>query len=77
MALPITLISGKNIAGSYAILFFTALDFAFTTRHIHNWAVFLLWLSLFIPSGAISLLFSVAYWTLTDLGGSSFSVISF
>ena len=29
-----------------------------TTRHIHNWASFLLWLSLLIPSGAISLLFS-------------------
>ena len=28
------------------------------TRHIHNWVLFLLWLSLFIPSGAISLLFS-------------------
>ena len=33
------------------------LDFTFTRRHIHNWALFLLWLSLFIPFGAISLLF--------------------
>ena len=32
--------------------------FTFTTRHIHNLALFLLRLSLFIPSGAISLLLS-------------------
>ena len=32
-----TLIYGPNIPNSYAILFFTALDFTFTTRHIHNW----------------------------------------
>ena len=49
-----TLIHGPNIPGSYAILFFTALDFTFTTRHIHNWASFLLWPSYFILSGAIS-----------------------
>ena len=36
----------------------TAANFTFTTRHIHNWALFLLWLSLFIPCGAISSLFS-------------------
>ena len=30
----------------------------FTTRHIHSWASFPLWFSLFIPSGVISLLFS-------------------
>ena len=30
-----TLIHGSNIPGSCAILFFTALDFTFTTRHIH------------------------------------------
>ena len=53
-----TLIHGPNVPGSYAILFFTTLDFTFVTRHIHNWALFPLWLSLFIPSGAISLLFS-------------------
>ena len=44
-----------NIPGSYAILFFTVSDFTFITTHIYNWALFLLWLSLFIPSGAISL----------------------
>ena len=30
------LIHRPNIPGSYVILFFTALDFTFTTRHIHN-----------------------------------------
>ena len=53
-----TLIHGPNIPGSYAILLFTALDFTSITSHIHNWALFLLWLNLFILSGAISPLFS-------------------
>ena len=51
------LIHGPNFSGFYAILFFSASDFTFSTRHIHNWVLFLLWLSFFIPSGAISLLF--------------------
>ena len=51
-------IHGPNIPGSYAILLFTASDLTSTIRHIHNWALFSLWLSLFIPSGAISPLFS-------------------
>ena len=34
------------------------MDFASITSHIHNWALFLLWLHLFILSGVISLLFS-------------------
>ena len=54
----VTLIHWPNIPGSYAILFFTALGFTSTTWHIHNWALFLLWLSLFILSGVISPLFS-------------------
>ena len=37
------LIHGPNIPGFCAILLFTASDFTFTTRHIHNWASFLLW----------------------------------
>ena len=41
-------------------------DFTFITSHIHNCALFLLWLSLFILSGSISLLFSSSilgtYW---------------
>ena len=61
-----TLIHGPNIPRSYVILFFTVSDFTFTTRHIHNWTLFPLWLSLFIPSGDISPLFSssilVTYW---------------
>ena len=48
-----TSIYGPNVPGSYAILFFTASDFTFTTRNIHNWVFFLLWPSHFIPSGAI------------------------
>ena len=32
--------------------------FVLTSSHIHNWALFSLWLSLFILSGAISPLFS-------------------
>ena len=52
-----TLIHGPNIPGSYAIFFFTASNFAFTTRHVHNWASFLLWPTLFILSRAISPLF--------------------
>ena len=37
--------------GSYAILLFTASDFASITSHIHNWVLlFLLWLHLFILS---------------------------
>ena len=39
-------------------IIYTAQDFTFTTKHIHNRASFLLWLSLFILSGAISPLFS-------------------
>ena len=48
------------------ILFFTALDFTSNTTHIHNWALFSLWLCLFLLSGVISLLFSSSilstYW---------------
>ena len=40
------------------MLFFTALDFTSITSHIHNWALFSLWLHLFILSGVISPLFS-------------------
>ena len=43
-----TLILEPNIPGSYAILFFTALDFTSITSHIHNWVLFSLWLHLFI-----------------------------
>ena len=62
-----TLIHGPYISGSYAILFFTALDFISITSHIHNQVLFLLWLCLFMVSGVIS---PVAYWAPTDLGSS-------
>ena len=48
------LINGPAIPGFYAALFFTALDFTFTTRHIHSWASFPLWPGHFILPGAIS-----------------------
>ena len=48
------LIRGPNIPGSYAILLFTAPDFASITSHINNWVLFLLWLHLFFHSGIIS-----------------------
>ena len=61
-----TLIHGLNSPVSYATLFFTASDFTFTAGHIHNCVLFLLWLSLFIPSGVIFPLFSSSilgtYW---------------
>ena len=48
------------------ILFFTALDLASITSHIHNWILFLLWLHPFILSGVISPLISSSilgtYW---------------
>ena len=52
------LIHGPNIPGSYTILFSTASDFISITSHIHKWALFSLWLCLFILSGVISPLFS-------------------
>ena len=52
------LIHGPNIPGSSAILLFTASDLASLTSHVHNWVLFLLWLRLFILSGAISPLIS-------------------
>ena len=52
------LIHGPNIPGSYAILLFTASDLASITSHIHNWALFFLWLHPFILSGVISPLIS-------------------
>ena len=42
-----------NILDSHAVFFFITLDFAFTTRCIHNWVSFLLWPSLFLLFGAV------------------------
>ena len=71
------LIHGPDTPGSYAILLFTATDLASITSHIHNWVFFLLWLHPFILSWVISPLISWPYWAPTDLGHSSFSILSF
>ena len=75
-----TLIHGPNITGSYAILFFTALDFTFTTKHTatehHFWfgpaASFFLKLLILVITLCSS---PVVYWTPSDPGGPSSSVI--
>ena len=74
------MIHGPNIPGSYAILFFTASDFTFSTRHIHNWASFLLWPSCLILSEAVNNcppLFPSSILNTFQLKGLIFSVISF
>ena len=69
------LIHRPNILGSYAILLFIASDFASIT--IHNRVLFLLWLYPFILLGLFLYWSPVPYWASTDLGSSSFSVLSF
>ena len=71
------LIHGLNIPVSYAIFFFTGSDFTSIASHIHNWVLFLPWLRLFILSGVFLHWSPVAYWVPTNLGSSSFSVLSF
>ena len=72
-----TMIGRLNILGPYAVMFFTALDFSYTTSHIHNWVLFSFgstssfFLELFFD------LSPVARWAPSNLGSSSFSVISF
>ena len=71
------LIHEPNIPGSCAILLFTALDLTSTTSHIHNGCCFCF---VSVSSFFRELLLrqsSVAYWAPTDLGSSSFSVLSF
>ena len=72
-----TLIHGTNIPGSCAILLFTPLNFTFTTSHIHNWTLSPLWLFLLFLLELFIRSSPVAYWALTDLRSSSFSVMSF
>ena len=48
------LIHGPNIPGSFAVVVLATLDFTFTTRHIHNWELFMLCPSHFILSVTIS-----------------------
>ena len=63
---------------SNVILFFIAPDFNFTTRHIHNWALYLLWPSLFILTGAIIICSSpIEHWIPFNLRGLSSGIISF
>jgi len=56
----------KILSITLLALFFTALDCTSITIHIHNWALFLFWLHLFILSRVISPLFSSSilgtYW---------------
>ena len=60
-------IHGPNIPDSYAVLLFTASDFTSITSHIHNWALFLFWLHLFILLELFFHLSPVAYWAYTNL----------
>ena len=76
----LTLIHGPNIPGCYAILSFTALGFIITARHIDNWALFPLWPSHLILSGAINNcppLFPSSILDNFQPGGWSSSVITF
>ena len=71
------LIHGPNIPGPCAILLFTASDLASFTSHTHNWVLFCFGS---IPSFFLDLFLHwspVAYWAPTDLGSSSFSILSF
>ena len=71
------LFHGFNIPGSYAVSLFTASDLASITSHIHNWVCFRFGS---IPSFFLELFLHwslVAYWAPTDLGSSSFSILSF
>ena len=54
-----------------------ASDLASITSHIHSWVLFLLRLHPFILSGVISPLISSGILAPTDLGSSSFSILSF
>ena len=58
-------------------MLFTASDLASITSHIHNWVLFCFGS---IPSFFLELFLHwspVAYWVPTDLGSSSFSILSF
>ena len=50
-------------------------SFISVMSHIHDWALFLLWLSLFIFFWSHFSTLPVAYWEPIDLGSSSFSAI--
>ena len=56
------------IPGSYAILFFTALDFTFTTGYSHSCGLFPLWPIFFILYGSVSPLSPSSVWDSYRLG---------
>ena len=71
------LIHGPDIPGSYAILLFTASDLASITSHIHTGHCVFFGS---IPSFFLELFLHwspVAYWAPTNLGSSSFGILSF
>ena len=80
-SLVISYLTTSNLPGfidlTFQVLFFTESEFISVTSHIHNWALFCFgsgssfFLELFLHSSP------VVYWTPTDLGNSSFSVIYF
>ena len=65
------------IPGSYAILLFRALGLASITSHIHNWVLFLLCLHVSFFLDLFLNWSLVTYWAPTDVGSSSFNVLSF
>ena len=69
--------SGPNIPDSYTKLFFIGSEFTSITSHIHTWALFSLWLCLFILSGVISPLFSSSILGTYQPGEFIFSGLSF
>ena len=75
--LPIYLDSHTNHSRFLPILFFIASDSTSIPSHIHNWVLFCFGA---IPSFFLELFLHwspVAYWAPTNLGSSSFSVLSF
>ena len=76
--LPIYLDSSTKHSRFQCSILLIAWDFTtFITSHIHSWALFFLWLSLFILHWAISPLFSSSIFGTYRPGSSSFSVLSF
>ena len=75
--LAISCLTTSNLPWFTDLLLFIAPHFTCISSHIHNWALFLIWLQLFILSGVISPFFSNSilgtYWP----GEFIFSVIYF
>ena len=76
----LALTHGPKIPGSYAVLFFTALDLTSIIRHIYTWGCFCSGpaTSFFLELLVLALCSSQgAYWTPSGLRASSSGVISF